>query len=251
VEAGLRGEFAAGYSGRDALGAPKVNKVGWTLGYFRTVLSDDILTVASPVQGRGFFINAGDTQREGVEASINYKSKQLFMYAGYSFVSATFLDALQIASPDSPVGVPCSAFTPADPEDEVPNCANVRPGDQIPGIPQHRLKLSFDYWMTPQWRIGADLIAVSSQFFRGDEGNDDAPLAGYTVVNLRSGYKVTENVELYGIVKNLFNADYATFGTYFDTEALRTVGGDPVGVGRSGIVLENPRTITPAPPFAA
>jgi outer membrane receptor protein involved in Fe transport len=251
VEAGLRGEVKVGYAGRDALGAPKANTIGWSLGYFHTVLSDDILTVASPVQGRGFFINGGQTLREGVEASINYRSKQLFMYASYAFVNAIFLDALQIASPDAPVGVPCSAFTPADPEDEVPNCANVQPGDHIPGIPRHRLKLSFDYWMTPQWRIGGDLIAVSSQFFRGDEGNDDAPLAGYTVVNLRTGYKVTDNVEFYGIVKNLFDVDFATFGTYFDTDALRTVGGVPVGVGRNGTVLENPRTITPAPPFAA
>ena len=38
--------------------------------------------------------------------------------------------------------------------------------------------------------------------------------------------------------------------TYFDTGALRTVAGDPVGVGRNATVLENPRTITPAAPFA-
>jgi outer membrane receptor protein involved in Fe transport len=251
VEAGIRGQFAAGYSGHDALGAPKANTVGWSLGYFRTQLTDDILTVASPVQGRGFFINGGDTLREGVEAAVNYSSNRLFAYAGYSFVSATFLDALQIASPDAPVGVPCNAFTAEDPEDEVPNCANVRPGDHIPGIPEHRFKLGLDYWLTPQWRIGADLIAVSNQFFRGDEGNEDRPLAGYGVVNLRTGYKVTDNIEIYGIVRNLFDKDFSTFGTYFDTEALRTVGGDPVGVGRNGTVLENPRTITPAPPLAA
>jgi outer membrane receptor protein involved in Fe transport len=250
VEAGFRGEFKAGYAGRDALSAPKFNTVGWSVGYFHTMLSDDILTVASPIQGRGFFINGGDTLREGVEVAANYRSSSLFAYLGYAFVNATFQNALQIASPDAPVGVPCSAVEPEDEEDEVPNCANVRPGDRIPGIPQHRFKLGFDYWVTPQWRIGADLIAVSSQFFRGDEGNDDAPLAGYAIVNLRTGYKVTDNVELYGIVRNLFDRDYATFGTYFDTEALRTVGGVPVGVGRNGTVLENPRTITPAPPLA-
>ena len=66
VEAGLRGEIAAGYAGRDALGAPRTNTIGWSLGYFRTLLSDDILTVASPIQGRGFFINGGETLREGL-----------------------------------------------------------------------------------------------------------------------------------------------------------------------------------------
>jgi iron complex outermembrane receptor protein len=91
---------------------------------------------------------------------------------------------------------------------------------------------------------------VSSQFFRGDEGNADAPLPGYAVVNLRTGYKITDNVEIYGLVKNLFDARYSTFGTYFDTHALRTAAGDPVGVGPNGTVLENPRMITPAAPLA-
>jgi outer membrane receptor protein involved in Fe transport len=250
VEAGLRGQVAAGYGGRDALGAPRGNTLGWSLGYFRTQLSDDILTVASPIQGRGYFINGGDTLREGFEAAVNYRSSRLLAYASYAYVNATFQNALEISSPDSPVATPCSAFEPEDDEDEVPGCASVRPGDTIPTVPRHRFKAGFDYWLTPQWRFGADLIAVSGQFFRGDEGNDDAQLPGYAVVNLRTGYRVSDNVELYGIVKNLFNTDFSTFGTYFDTEAMRTVGGTPVGAGPNGTELENPRTITPAPPLA-
>ena len=250
IEAGLRGQIATGYAGRDALGAARSNTLSWSLGYFRTLVSDDILTVASPIQGRGFFINGGDTLREGLEAALNYRSDRLFFYATYAFVNATFRDALEIASPNAPVGVPCSSFVPDDPEDQPPNCARVRPGDHLPSIPSHRFKLGFDYWLTPQWRVGADLIAVSSQFFRGDEGNDDRPLPGYAVVNLRTGYKLSDSVEVYGLVKNLFNTDYSTFGTYFDTGALRTVAGDPVGVGRNATVLENPRTITPAAPLA-
>jgi iron complex outermembrane recepter protein len=250
VEAGLRGQIATGYAGRDALGAAKSNTLAWSLGYFRTLLSNDILMVASPVQGRGFFINGGETLREGIEAALNYRSDRLFFYASYALVNATFRDALQIASPNAPVGVPCSSFVPADPQDTAPNCAQVRPGDHIPTIPEHRFKLGFDYWLTSRWRVGADLIATSSQFFRGDEGNDDRPLPGYAVVNLRTGYKLSDGIELYGIIKNLFGAEYSTFGTYFDAGALRTVAGDPVGVGRNATVLENPRSITPAAPFA-
>ena len=250
IEAGLRGEFATGYAGRDALDAPRSNTIGWSLGYFRTLLSDDILTVASPVQGRGFFINGGHTLREGVEVAINYRSDRLFLYGSYALVNATYRDALEIASPHAPVGVPCSAFKPEDPEDEVPNCAKVQPGDRIPGIPRHRFKVGFDYWITPKWRFGADLIAMSNQFLRGDEGNEDRPLAGYAVVNLRTGYKITNNVEIYGLVKNLFDTNYSTAGTYFDPETLRNVAGEQVGVGSSGTVLANPRTITPAPPLA-
>jgi iron complex outermembrane recepter protein len=34
-------------------------------------------------------------------------------------------------------------------------------------------RFGLDYWLTPQWRIGGDVIAVSNQFFRGDAGNVD------------------------------------------------------------------------------
>jgi iron complex outermembrane recepter protein len=247
AEAGLRGQLTAGYSGRDALGTPKANTIGWNIGYFRTVLSDDILQAPSPVAGRGFFINGGHTMREGVEAAVNYRSDRLFAYTSYAFVNATFLDALEIPSPNAPVGIPCSSAAESG---EALNCANVQPGDHIPSIPQHRFKLGFDYWVFPQWRIGADLIAVSSQFFRGDEGNEDRQLPGYAVVNLRTGYKITDNVELYGLVNNLFDTNFATFGTYFPPDTLRTVAGNPVGVGPNGTVLENPRTITPSAPVA-
>jgi outer membrane receptor protein involved in Fe transport len=248
VEAGVRGEIKVGYAGRDAMGAPRANTIGWSLGYFRTLLTDDIMTVASEVQGRGYFLNAGETLREGVEAAVNYRSSKLIAYASYAYVNATFRDALELASPDSPVGAPCSGDADA-------TCAHVQPGDTIPTIPRHRLKVGFDYWLSPQWRIGADLIAVSSQFLRGDEGNDDRQLAGYAVVNLRTAYKVTDNVEVYGIVKNVFNRDFANFGTYYDTEALHTVGGAgipavPVGAGPNGTILGDPRMITPSAPLA-
>src|SRR5262249_61606223 len=85
-------------------------------------------------------------------------SDGLFIYASYAFVNAPFRDPLELASPNAPVGVPCSSFVPADPQDEVPNCARVRPGDHIPSIPSHRLKFGFDYWVTPQWRVGGDLL---------------------------------------------------------------------------------------------
>jgi iron complex outermembrane recepter protein len=50
--------------------------------------------------------------------------------------------------------------------------------------------------------------------------------------------------------KSLFATDYSTFGTYFDTEAVKNVAGDQVAVGPRGTELENPRTVTPAPPLA-
>jgi hypothetical protein len=58
---------------------------------------------------------------------------------------------------------------------------------------------------------------------------------------------VTENVQLYGLVYNLFNSQYGLFGNFFDLEAANSasVANPATGAG----FFTNPRTITPAPPI--
>lgn len=245
VEAGLRGEVQAGYSGKDNWGVARFDKIGWSLGYFRTLLEDDIFTVPSPIQGRGYFINGGETLRQGLEAEIDYRSDRLRAYASYALVEATFHTPIELASPDNPTARPCSGFEPDDAEDEAPNCVLAEKGDTIPGVPRHRIKAGFDYFLTPRFAIGADVIYSSSQYLRGDEANDDAQIPGYAVVNARASYKVTDNMMVYGLVNNVFDTEYETFGTYFDAEPL-----DGIRVGPTGTVLDNPRTLGPAAPRA-
>jgi hypothetical protein len=50
---------------------------------------------------------------------------------------------------------------------------------------------------------------------------------------------------VYGLVNNVFDTEYETFGTYFDAEPL-----DGIRVGPTGTVLGNPRTLGPAAPRA-
>ncbi len=55
------------------------------LGYFRTLNTDDILSVASgSVTGRGFFLNAGDTLRQGLELQARYQNSKLMVYGSYA-----------------------------------------------------------------------------------------------------------------------------------------------------------------------
>jgi outer membrane receptor protein involved in Fe transport len=222
VEAGIKGQAGLGY---DQHTRAPIGKLEWSFGLFRTLTTDDILSVASEIQGRGYFRNAGDTLRQGVEASVSYRSPQLVVYGSYAFVDATFRNGLKLSSPNNPA---------ADAQGDI----QVEPGDRIPSIPQHRFKAGADYHLTPNWIIGADIVAVSSQFLRGDEANDNPQLPGYAVVNLHSSYDVTKNIQLYGIIDNLFDTRYATFGTFFDTGPLSEARG-----------LTNPRMVTPAPPF--
>src|SRR5262249_18507891 len=94
-EAGLRGDVDLGENRR----------VTWNLGAFRTDSDDDIIHVASPITGRGFFQNAGTTRRQGIEASATYRSDRWNVFATYSYVDATFLDTLTLSSPNNPFAV--------------------------------------------------------------------------------------------------------------------------------------------------
>ena len=215
-EAGLRGGFAPGEAGGDG-------HIDWNLGLFRTDLSDDIINIASPIIGRAFFQNAGETRRQGIEAGISYRSERWLAQAGYSLVDATFESPLTLASPNNPAAVG--------------GVIRVRPGDHLPLVPQHRFKAGAEYRLTPAWKLGLDLIVASDQYLRGDEANRNPKLAAYWLVNLHTSYDLTENIKLFALVQNLFDKKYETFGTFFEPNRVPFLG------------LTDPRTLTPAAPL--
>ena len=102
------------------------------------------------------------------------------VYANYAFVDATIQTDVQLPSPNNPMAVPATAHPDAG------NCINATKGDRLPGIPRNRFKAGFDYWLTPQWKFGADLVVASDQIFFGDWSNLNAPLAGYATVNIHT-----------------------------------------------------------------
>lgn len=240
-EAGLRGEqfFNAGRE-----------KLDWSLGYFLTDNSDDIIQIADSQQGRGYFANFGDTRRQGIEAAISYRTPSFFTYASYAYVDATFESSGIIPSENNPAAEDCPVTSPSGGDD--PTCVFVSPGDRLPGIPRHRFKAGFDYWVTPKWIFGADLISASNQIFYGDEGNDNTPLAGYYKINLHTAYNITDNIQVYGLVENLTDQRYGIYGTYINVEAANEAAeADPSLNGDETFAEGNAKTITPAIPFAA
>jgi iron complex outermembrane receptor protein len=66
-------------------------------------------------------------------------------------------------------------------------------------------------------------------------------------VNLHTSYEVTKNVELFGLVQNLFNQRYYTAGTVFNTGGFNnsTLGGNPL------VAFNDPRSMLPGMPLAA
>jgi iron complex outermembrane receptor protein len=216
-EVGLRGNFNNA-SGRG----------DWKLGLFRTDSESDIIQVASVLQGRGVFQNVPGTRRQGLEAGVNYQTQQYLFYANYALVDATYQFTGLLASPNNPS---------ADANGDI----FVTPGKQIPGIPLHQIKGGIDYWVTPLLKLGTDVIWVSSQWYVGDDANQNVKLADYWVANLHGSYQLTKELQLYGVINNLFNRKFATFGTYFDPQSVINAVSNPP---------TDHRTITPAQPLS-
>jgi len=87
------------------------------------------------------------------------------------------------------------------------------------------------------------MVLASSQYFFGDESNQNPQLPGYGVVNLRTSYEIAQGVTLYGLVTNVFDHKYATYGTFYDKN-IQNVSGDP------STSLSNPDMITPGQPLS-
>jgi iron complex outermembrane receptor protein len=223
-EVGLRGKFT--------LPALAGGSFTWKTGLYRTDLDDDIIAITTPLSlNQGYFQNAGSTRRQGAEASLDYEDASWSIFLNYSFIDATFQSPLQISS-----GSPA-----ADANGNI----QVRPGDQLPGVPQHRLKIGADYHINSAWIVGGTLNYVSAQYYANDQSNQEPQLPGHVVVNFHSTYQVTSSLEIFGELDNAFDARYATFATF----------GDPTGIGAPGIPTNgssvDPRFLSPAPPIGA
>ena len=156
---------------------------------------------------------------------MTYKQDRWNLYANYTYVDATFQNALTLQSPFNPF---------ADANGNI----FVVPAIHLTGIPNFRFKLGGEYQVTKPWKVGADLNVVGSQWLVGDESNQNPKVPAYWVVNLHSSYKITDNIEVFGLVRNLFDQHYYVLGTFFDVTSFPYLG------------LTDPRTFVPGMPFA-
>ena len=223
LEAGLRGSLSVG---------GRAGALRWQLGLYRTLTDNDILNIPSPLNnGFGYFANVGGARRQGVDASISYKAERWMVYASYSYVDAVYRTAITLAAPAG------------DPFANAGGDIAVVPGDHISSVPRQRAKLGLDVDLTPGWTLGGDLLYVGAEYYGGDESNQNPRLPGYATVGLHTTYRVSSRLQLHGLVENLLNRRYATFGTFFDNAGYL---GNPAFPD-----LTDTRTLTPGKPFAA
>jgi iron complex outermembrane receptor protein len=211
-EAGMRGRF--GSEDRRGLWS-------WSAGLFRTDNRNDIILLATDVNGFGYFANAGTTRRQGLELALSYRDTRWDVSVNYTLLDATFRDSLTLTS-NSPAAVGGQIM--------------VRSGDRLPGIPRQRVAVQVERNIVHGWSAGVDVRAASGQYLVGDESNQEPPLSGYAVVDLRSSYAIGTRWRVFAVVENLLDKSYYTYGAFANLEGLPP-----------NISLTNPRTYTPAP----
>ena len=209
-----------------------ITPIDWAATGFVFNNEADIYFISSGVGlGSGYFKNVGGTRRIGGDITL---SGQLLNMVGfdtnYSYIQATFESPFSVASESHPNRV----------NKEVP----VEPGDEIPGIPQHTLKIGLSLEPKKEWLIGLDMISRSGMYLRGDEGNFLPRTSGHTIFNVQTSYQVTEYVQLYGLIDNIFDTQYETFGQLGET-------GDEVKIHELPDGVKEARFLSPGQPFGA
>jgi iron complex outermembrane recepter protein len=204
-EAGVRGDWDRGK---------------WHAGVFRTTNDDDILFIsAGALTNEGFFDNVGETRRDGFEANLSGAAGERLTWSlDYTYLDATFRESFAVVSPNHP--------------ETVGGEIAVENGDRLPLIPQQLLKAGVRFTATDALTFGADVLASSGAFFRGDEGNLLDELDGYSVVGVRAEYRLGERASVFASIDNLLDEDYETFGLFARADAvLGTEFDEPYFVG--------------------
>jgi iron complex outermembrane recepter protein len=226
IESGFRGSSAMAQYLPQGMKEYLPGRLEWSAGVFRTLAFNDILSVQSAVTGLGYFTNAGTTQRQGIETQWRYHDDKLSAYINYTLTDATFRSLIDLGSPFNPLAVAVGSSS-----------ILVTPGAHLTGAPKHRLKAGFDYALTNEWKIGADLVFAAGTWVRGDEINAFGTMPSYATLNLRSSYQVTKNVQLYGLIDNVTNTRARSFGTFFNTTQIPFLS------------FSDPRMVSVSPPI--
>ncbi len=211
LEAGLRGRF--GTSTGNGNGNGNSNSAGhetttqWRVGLFHADNRDDILFVADRQSGFGYFRNFGKTRRQGLEAGMTTRQGELTLGANCTFIAATYRSAEVLNGAGNSSNDSAAAGLPG-----VDGRITVRPGDRLPLIPRHLLKLFAEVPLSAAWSASADINAVGAALARGNENNSHRSdgtyylgpgrSAGYALLNLGAEGKLTPRLTLFAQLNN-------------------------------------------------
>jgi outer membrane receptor for ferrienterochelin and colicin len=180
----------------------------WRLGVFYTLSEDDIVfqTTGGVSSSEGFFENASDTLRQGVEVELAGGVDRLAWYLNYTFLSATYEDDFFSSSPNNPASDDGRLF--------------VFSGSDIPGLADHNLKFGAVARASEALTFGVDFRAASGVYLRGDEANLDERTDEWFVTDVYAALALGGHFRIEARVDNVFDEEYETFGLYGEADEV-------------------------------
>ena len=167
-------------------------EIGWNDYLFNSLLSADIFYAETKDEIATIFdggrpnahgtafksTNLGKTRRYGFDLSAEQKFEKFTFREAYSFIDTKILKDNS------------SSFE----------------GKHIADVPKHKLVLSVDYDITSKFSVGADYEYRAAAFI--DNANKYGKDKAKSVFNLRADYKITNSLNVYAGINNIFGAKY-------------------------------------------
>jgi outer membrane receptor protein involved in Fe transport len=212
-EAGLRGKPEI----------PFFHNLSWNAGAFRDENHNDILFIAAPQTGTGYFQNFAKTLREGFDADLDGRVGPVTWGLDWTFLSATYqsTEALDGSANDTN-SFAMQGYPGLD------GVITVHPGNRIPLIPKQTGKAYAIWQATRKLMFETNEVIASSSYARGNENNAYAAdgvyylgpgvSPGYAITNFRAHYDLTRHLQLALQIDNLFDHEYYTAAWLTNTE---------------------------------
>ncbi len=181
----------------------------YQVGAFIISAENDIVfqTTGGTSSNQGFFQNAADTRRMGIELQLAGGDETWNWYVHYTYLQATFESSFFSSTPNHPA---------AGDDGKLP----VASGSDIPLIPDHNLKVGASLEFTEQIRIGFDYRYQDGVHLRGDEANVDHKTSNWSVVDFYARTTLGEHLFIEARVDNVFDKQYETFGLYGEADEV-------------------------------
>ncbi|MGA2212254.1 MAG: TonB-dependent receptor [Bryobacteraceae bacterium] len=205
--------WEAGVRGKPEI--PGFHNLGWNAGAFRDENRNDILFIAAPELGTGYFKNFAKTLREGFDADLDGRIGQVTWGLDWTFLSATYQSVETLdGSANNTNDIALEGYP------GLGGAITVHPGNRIPLIPKQTGKAHLDYQATKKLAFDLNEVVVSSSYARGNENNaykadgvyylGPGVAPGYAITNFRAHYDLTRHLQLAVQLDNLFNHEYYT-----------------------------------------
>ncbi len=205
--------WEAGVRGKPEI--PGFHNVSWNVGAFRDENHNDILFVAAPILGTGYFQNFAKTLREGFDANLDGRIGPVTWGLDWTFLSATYQSVETLDGSSNNTNNLALEGYPG-----LSGTITVHPGNRIPLIPKQTGKGYLLYQATRKLLFEVNEVVNSSSYARGNENNaytadgvyylGPGVSPGYGITNFRAHYDINRHLYLALQIDNLLNHEYYT-----------------------------------------